>query len=370
MYTARPDYERGVWVIDIDDLDDVTGLVVLVGGSAVTLYTLEPVNGVLKGTVWTRLVISADSSVQPTGAANEAAITGKWGWTTTPVPVGLAGRLQASRFASRRQSPYGVAGSPDQGSELRLLSRVDPDVGVSLRGYRRERVLRMNLAAVMQAISARLGTISGLRCFAYPEATLTPPGAMVLYPETIAFDETYGRGMDRMKLPLLVVVGKVSDRSARDQMGAYCDGSGASRSSRCWNPAPTPTFDTVVRGDVKFDVVNHRHRNTWRQFSSGHRWTWELSMAYSATITTGAGVATSGRRFRVERHRLPGRCWVATAAYLEIINGNASHGQHDHLRRECHAERRSGGGARAVLATATSKVFKITPRWVTRPRET
>jgi hypothetical protein len=142
MYTARPDYERGVWVVDIDDLDDVTGLAVLVGGSPVTLYTLEPVNAVVKGKVWERLVISADSSVQPTGAANEAAITGKWGWTTTPVPVGQAGRLQASRFFSRRQSPYGVAGSPDQGSELRLLARVDPDVGVSLRGYRRERSVR------------------------------------------------------------------------------------------------------------------------------------------------------------------------------------------------------------------------------------
>jgi hypothetical protein len=140
MYTARPDYERGVWVVDIDDLDDVTGLAVLVGGSAVTSYTLEPVNGVLKGKVWTRLVISADSSVQPAGAVTEVAVTGKWGWTATPVPIGQAGRLQASRFFSRRQSPYGIAGSPDQGSELRLLARVDPDVGVSLRGWRRERV--------------------------------------------------------------------------------------------------------------------------------------------------------------------------------------------------------------------------------------
>jgi hypothetical protein len=139
VYTPRPDYERGVWVVDIDDLDDVTGLAVLVGGSAVTSYTLEPANAVVKGKVWTRLVISADSSVQPTGADNEAAITGKWGWTTSPVSIGQAGRLQASRFFSRRKSPYGIAGSPDQGSELRLLARVDADVGVSLRGYRRER---------------------------------------------------------------------------------------------------------------------------------------------------------------------------------------------------------------------------------------
>jgi hypothetical protein len=142
VYTPRPDYERGVWVVDIDDLDDVTGLAVLVGGSAVTSYTLEPVNAVVKGKVWTRLIISTDSSIQPTGEDNEAAITAKWGWTTSPVSVGHAARLQASRFHARRGSPYGVAGSPDQGSEMRLLARVDPDVGVSLRGYRRERAVR------------------------------------------------------------------------------------------------------------------------------------------------------------------------------------------------------------------------------------
>lgn len=140
VYTARPDYERGVWVVDIDDLDDVTGFAPTIDGVAVTTYTLEPVNAVLKGLVWTRLVIDpATSTVVPTGAANELSAAGKWGWTVQPVAVGLAARLQASRFSSRRNSPYGVAGSPDQGSEMRLLARVDPDVGVSLRHYRRPR---------------------------------------------------------------------------------------------------------------------------------------------------------------------------------------------------------------------------------------
>jgi len=58
-----------------------------------------------------------------------------WGWSAVPVPVKEATYLQASRFHSRRDSPYGIAGSPDQGSELRLLSRVDPDVAVSLSDF-------------------------------------------------------------------------------------------------------------------------------------------------------------------------------------------------------------------------------------------
>lgn len=139
LYTAWPDYDRGRWVVDIDDLQTVVGLVVGVTAVAgVVSYDLEPINAVLEGMAWTRLSVRSDSAVQPTGAEHEMAITAPWGWTT-PVPVKQATYLQSSRFHSRRDSPYGIAGSPDQGSEMRLLSRVDPDVGVSLRAYRRSR---------------------------------------------------------------------------------------------------------------------------------------------------------------------------------------------------------------------------------------
>jgi hypothetical protein len=139
QYTARPDYERGLWVVDIDDLAVTTSLALDIDSDAITDYTLEPVNAVAKGMVWTRLAVSDDSTVTPTGEANELAITAVWGWTAVPTAVKQATLLQASRFLSRRDSPYGIAGSPDNGSEMRLLSRVDPDVGVALRKYRRPR---------------------------------------------------------------------------------------------------------------------------------------------------------------------------------------------------------------------------------------
>jgi len=50
--------------------------------------------------------------------------------------------LQSSRIAARRDSPFGVAGSPETGSELRLLDRVDPDVAVTLSRYRRRAWVR------------------------------------------------------------------------------------------------------------------------------------------------------------------------------------------------------------------------------------
>jgi hypothetical protein len=37
----------------------------------------------------------------------------------------------------RRDSPYGVAGTGGDGNPLRLMAKVDPDVEVALRPYRR-----------------------------------------------------------------------------------------------------------------------------------------------------------------------------------------------------------------------------------------
>lgn len=140
-YTARWDYERGQWVVDIDDLMSTTNATVAIDGAALTGYTLEPRNAVVKGMPWTRLVVDVDSAVMPTGDEFEVDMAALWGWTAVPSVVKVAGRLQVSRFLSRRDSPYGVAGSPQDGSEMRLLSKLDPDVAVSLRGYRRLRAV-------------------------------------------------------------------------------------------------------------------------------------------------------------------------------------------------------------------------------------
>lgn len=113
----------------------------------------------------------------------------------------------------------------------------------------------MDLGAVMQAVSDRLDTISGLRCFAYPTADVSPPAAIVSYPESITYDVTYARGMDRMSLPVVVVVGKVSDRTARDRLGAYCNGSGASSVKAVLESGTYTAFDTIRVESVEFDVV-------------------------------------------------------------------------------------------------------------------
>lgn len=134
-YRAYYDYERCRWAVSIDDLQTAAGVVITADGAAVTDYVLEPRNAVAEGKAWTRLVFG--SSVRLSD--DEIGAVGPWGWTAFPVAVVQACKLQTSRLAARRDSPFGIAGSPQQGSELRLLARVDPDVAVALRGYRRPR---------------------------------------------------------------------------------------------------------------------------------------------------------------------------------------------------------------------------------------
>ncbi len=142
FYTARPDYDRGRWVIDVDDLQTTDDLVVLVADVELTAYRMDPPNAVAKGKAWTRIVVDADSSVVPTGDELEVAATGWWGWSLgVPATVVQANKMQANRFLNRRDAWAGVAGSPDNGSELRLLARLDPDVAVLLGGLTRPKAV-------------------------------------------------------------------------------------------------------------------------------------------------------------------------------------------------------------------------------------
>lgn len=84
----------------------------------------------------------------------------------------------------------------------------------------------MDVAAVMSEFGDRLGTIPDLRVFDSPPGSVTPPAAVVGYPTRYEFDETYGRGMDTMTIPVVVVVGRPTDRPTRDALSRYVSGSG------------------------------------------------------------------------------------------------------------------------------------------------
>jgi len=88
--------------------------------------------------------------------------------------------------------------------------------------------LALDLNAVMDAIGARLVGVTGLRVYDYAADAASPPAAVVSLPEIVEYDVVGGRGADRVVIPVMVLVGRVSDRAARDQIAQYVSGTGAS----------------------------------------------------------------------------------------------------------------------------------------------
>jgi hypothetical protein len=138
-YRRAPYYvaDLGLWVLDVDDIYSAVGLTIATGGGSPVAYAssgavLLPDNAPADSRPWTQLGWTSC----PTGPVIPTAL---WGWAAIPTQVKAAGQLQVSRWNFRRQSPAGVAGSPDSGSEVRLTARLDPDVATTLLGLSRRR---------------------------------------------------------------------------------------------------------------------------------------------------------------------------------------------------------------------------------------
>lgn len=150
VYDAQWDRAAGRWFVMIDDLMTTTGLEVATdpladdsfSGAVDTAYALLPRNAAPKGVPWVRLDITSASTATPAAPERAVEVTGRWGWTEVPSPVVQATVLQAARLLARRNAPFGVAGSPDAGSEVRLLAKLDPDVLTTLRPFTRLWVVR------------------------------------------------------------------------------------------------------------------------------------------------------------------------------------------------------------------------------------
>lgn len=113
----------------------------------------------------------------------------------------------------------------------------------------------MNLIDVMDELGGALSGIAGLRVFPYPPETVTPPAAIVAWPDSIDYATSYGRGMDQLTIPIVVVVGKVSARASALLLGEYADGSGARSVKAVVDGGTYTAMDSVTVTAGEFDVV-------------------------------------------------------------------------------------------------------------------
>lgn len=131
-YTPVWDRRDQCWYVDVDDLDGAAAADLVIeddSGQTVTGAVLLPRNAAVKGRPYERLRLNV--------ATGEIAGTAVWGWSAVPAAVPTALLLFAARLNARMDSPFGIAGSPSEGSEIRLLAQLDPDFRTVLKPWRR-----------------------------------------------------------------------------------------------------------------------------------------------------------------------------------------------------------------------------------------
>jgi len=147
--TTRVYSPEDPWHVDIDPVSTLTGLVVKTDDNndgvyettwtIGTDYRMDPVNAAASSEPWDRISALGSRWFPRLRYRPGVQVTAKFGWPggEAPAPVKHAVLIQASRLWKRKDAPFGVAGSVEFGSEMRLLAKLDPDVESLVRPYRR-----------------------------------------------------------------------------------------------------------------------------------------------------------------------------------------------------------------------------------------
>jgi hypothetical protein len=117
--------------IALDDDFDQTYTTIL----ATSDYLIDPVNNARRGWPYTRIT-AIDRYIFPYAYPQSVRVQAVWGWPSIPAEIAMATKIQASRLFIRRQSPFGIAGTPELGT-VRLTSRLDPDVEALIRPFKK-----------------------------------------------------------------------------------------------------------------------------------------------------------------------------------------------------------------------------------------
>lgn len=109
----------------------------------------------------------------------------------------------------------------------------------------------------MDELATELDTITGLRVYAFPADNIAAPAAVIGYPETITYDVTMGRGVDQIDFPVFLLVGRLTDRTSRDALGAYLNGSGAQSVKQVLlNGKPWVAMSSVRVASAEIEIVS------------------------------------------------------------------------------------------------------------------
>ena len=84
-----------------------------------------------------------------------------------------------------------------------------------------------SISSIRSGLATRLGTITGLRTSATMPDNPNPPVAVVM-PSSVSYDDTFKRGMQTYVFNVLVIVGRVDERTAQNNLDGYVSSTGTS----------------------------------------------------------------------------------------------------------------------------------------------
>lgn len=144
-YELQWDDYKNNWYIQPDDIATLSDLTIGVDiaddetfSESVTNYSVRPRNALTKGEPVTSIVLKDFSDNFGCVENPEVEVHATFGWVAVPDSVKYATMLQASRLVSRRDAPFGISGSVEAGGELRILDKLDADLVVIVRPYKRK----------------------------------------------------------------------------------------------------------------------------------------------------------------------------------------------------------------------------------------
>lgn len=94
------------------------------------------------------------------------------------------------------------------------------------------------LTDIRSALASALGDIRGLRVEASVPDNPKPPTAIIV-PQGITFDLAMHRGTDEFDFSILLITGRMSERSAQNTLDSFCDPSGTNSIKAAINADPT-----------------------------------------------------------------------------------------------------------------------------------
>jgi hypothetical protein len=120
------------------------------------------------------------------------------------------------------------------------------------------------VSELRDGLKANLATITGLRTADTVPDNPNPPIAIVI-PQSVAFDDAFGRGMQTYSFAVLVIVNRVSERTAQNSLDAYIASTGSSsiklaiESDKSLNGKAFDVRVTEVRnyGDILVGEINY-----------------------------------------------------------------------------------------------------------------